>query len=272
MHLSQTDHDRDTLTLRFDLLAKSVGGCLPQVYRGVDYDIQLKCDGRVQAQRRVDGSSRSGHILRISKLQDGDHLFQTRVRRVNDVKWSSWGAPLTVTVRGAGGGRMNELDGWEHGESRAGLSLEDSFETSASSIGGLVGATRGPVFLDADVLDNTSSDVAVQVCRTLLATDATSSLCKQYTLTYYSFAQQHSRSHVNPSNQQMQEDSWPSSGDSLSETWQIQQFDVKVHSPRHSLARSFEGGKGARKVRFGSRAGQPLVGAACPHRSWESRP
>ena len=93
MRLTVADNDPDILSLRFDLLAKSVGGCPLQVYRGVDYDIQLKCDGRLQAQRRVDGSSRSGHILHISKLQDGDHSFQTRVRAVNDVKWSSWGRP-----------------------------------------------------------------------------------------------------------------------------------------------------------------------------------
>jgi hypothetical protein len=254
MRLTVADNDPDILSLRFDLLAKSVGGCPLQVYRGVDYDIQLKCDGRLQAQRRVDGSSRSGHILHISKLQDGDHSFQTRVRAVNDVKWSSWGRPLTVTVHGED--KVSELDGWEHGESGAGLSREDSFETSASSIGGLPGATCGPVFLDADVLDNgeQSSHVAVQVCRAL-GLDIVSSLHQQYKLTYGSLAQKYSRSQVNQINQGYlpREDSWPSVGDGSSETWPNEQFNVKVHSPRHSAARSLEGGKGTRQVRLTAR-------------------
>lgn len=71
------------------------GGLEPLL--GVDYDVQLKCDGRVQAQRRVDGAQKQ-HVLQISKLHPGIHTFQTRVRAVDDHKWSPWSVLLPVTV------------------------------------------------------------------------------------------------------------------------------------------------------------------------------
>ena len=64
---------------------------------GVDYDVQLKCDGRVRAQNRVDGTQKE-HVLEISKLNPGIHTFQTRVRAIDAYKWSPWSALLPVTI------------------------------------------------------------------------------------------------------------------------------------------------------------------------------
>lgn len=64
---------------------------------GVDYDVQLKCDGRVRAQHRVDGTQKE-HVLQISKLKPGIHTFQTRVRAIDVYKWSPWSALLPVTI------------------------------------------------------------------------------------------------------------------------------------------------------------------------------
>jgi hypothetical protein len=64
---------------------------------GVDYDVQLKCDGRLRAQKRVDGTQKE-HVLQISKLNPGIHTFQTRVRAIDAYKWSPWSALLPVTI------------------------------------------------------------------------------------------------------------------------------------------------------------------------------
>jgi hypothetical protein len=146
LSLDQIESDQDSISLRFDLLAKSQGGCAPQAYHGADYDIQLKCDGHVQAQRRVDGCSRNGHILRVSRLHDGKHTFQTRVRAVTDMKWSPWSAPMDVMLGDA-----------EYNDNVSGHFLyedsNDSLTSSLRSVKGMLVTSPGSVCLDSSVFD-----------------------------------------------------------------------------------------------------------------------
>lgn len=174
LYLLEIDEDQASISLRFDLLSKSSGGCAPQPFHGADYDIQLKCDGRVQAQRRVDGSSRNGgHILRVSRLHNGKHSFQTRVRAVTDVKWSPWSPPMLVSLDGEGSahtewGTLRSVGDTLHEESN--YSLTNSLrEDSRDSIHGMRATAPSSVYLDSGVLNagEQESVVIVQVSQVL---------------------------------------------------------------------------------------------------------
>lgn len=156
LSLDQIESDQDSISLRFDLLAKSQGGCAPQAYHGADYDIQLKCDGRVQAQRRVDGCSRNGHILRVSRLHDGKHTFQTRVRAVTDMKWSLWSAPMDVMLGDAEYNDNARPVGHFLNEDS-----NDSLTSSLRSVKGMLVASPGSVCLDSSVFDAAEEECLV---------------------------------------------------------------------------------------------------------------
>ena len=88
----------DTVTVLCDLQQMDEQGVPSQPHARVDYDMQLKCDGRVHAQRRIECNQGSRHFLQVSRLIPGIHSFQTRLRAVNNSKWLPWGDLLVVNV------------------------------------------------------------------------------------------------------------------------------------------------------------------------------